>query len=59
MSSKNSNQLHVSGFSRFTTKDDLERDFKKFGKISKIFLKENFAFLVIFNSFLNLNIDNF
>ena len=56
MSSKNTNQLFISNFPRFTTKDDLEKDFKKFGKITEIFFKENYAFLVTMNPFLNLNI---
>ena len=49
MSKKNS-QVYVSRFSRSTGEDDLNDNFKQFGKIREISMKNGYAFIVTLSS---------
>lgn len=53
MSSKKNSQIYVARFSRSTNEDDLNENFKQFGKIKEISMKNGYAFIVKIPIFLN------
>ncbi len=44
--SKRNSQVYVSRFSRNTTEDDLNDNFKQYGKIREVSMKNGYAFIV-------------
>jgi hypothetical protein len=49
MSSKEKNPLiYVKGYSRRTTRDDLKRAFRDFGRVNDVNMKNGFSFVVNF-----------